>query len=369
MVVQIRSLLKCNSQTIIKKFYSCAPVAPVRQKRQSRYTNQQLQHSPSRRNTSSSRREIDQLGSWNFIDQESSIRRGTPIPILTKELVGKYSDRGRRPYQEDRYTISEPLPNLLALAIWDGHGGPEAAEWCANHFEKFFLHRINKQEKEGTESNLEEALKETLLDLDVGFCRHWQSNLVLRPSPGTTATVALIRGGYELVVGHIGDCIALLSRDQKPKKLTREHSPSDINERLRVEEAGGEVTADGQDTLRVQRRLNMTRSIGDVELKEYGVIALPDISRRSVKHGKDNFLAILSDGIVTALNLDEIVNIALSCDSPQAAASRIVDQAIYGGCEDNATALIMPFGRWKNQNNQIQESNFGRNLTLSPRFM
>ena len=367
MVVLIRSLLKCNSQqTIIKKFYSCAPVAPVRcQKRQSRYTNQQQQQ-----NSSSRRREIDQLGSWNFIDQESSIRRGTPIPILTKELVGKYSDRGRRPYQEDRYTISEPLPNLLALAIWDGHGGPEAAEWCANHFEKFFLHRISKQiEKEGTlEGNLEEALKETLLDLDVGFCRHWQSN-PSRPSPGTTATVALIRGGYELVVGHIGDCIALLSREQKPKKLTREHWPSDIAERLRVEEAGGEVTADGQDTLRVQRRLNMTRSIGDVELKEYGVIALPDISRRSVKHGKDNFLAILSDGIVTALNLEEIVNIALACDSPQAAASRIVDQAIYGGCEDNATALIMPFGRWKNQNNQIQESNFGRNLTLSPRFM
>ena len=195
------------------------------------------------------------------------------------------------------------------------------------------------------------------------------------------------------MVGHIGDCIALLSRDQKPKKLTREHWPSDINERLRVEEAGGEVTTDGQDTLRVQGRLNMTRSIGDIELKEYGVIACPDITRRSLKHGKDNFLAILSDGIgnvqlrvtlgnfcskiiltVTALNLDEIVNIALSCDSPQAAASRIVDQAIYGGCEDNATALIMPFGRtWKNGVNlsfgSSQESNFGRNLTLSPRFM
>ena len=72
--------------------------------------------------------------------------------------------------------------------------------------------------------------------------------------------------------------------------------------------------------------------------------------------------------------MDEIVNIALSCDSPQAAASRIVDQAIYGGCEDNATALIMPFGRtWKNGVNlsfgSSQESNFGRNLTLSPRFM
>ena len=360
MNVQIRSLLKkCNSYQTLK-FYSVhlptAPAATIRTK------NWHLSH----RNTGT-RREIDQLGTWNFIDQESSIKRGTPIPLLSKNYVGKYSDRGRRTYQEDRYTICEPLPNLLAIGIWDGHGGPEAADFCANHFEKFFLHKVSRQESPES-ANLEEALKDTLLDLDVGFRRHWNKSKV--PSPGTTATVALIRGGYELCIGHIGDSIALLSRDKKPKKLTRDHDPSDSQERLRIEEAGGEVIADAQDTLRVNGRLNMTRSIGDIELKEFGVIALPETSRRSLKHGKDNFLILLSDGVATALNFEEIVNIAHSCDSPQAAASRIVDQAIYGGCEDNATALIMPFGKWKNESDQSSgDQSFGRNLTLSPRFM
>ena len=72
-------------------------------------------------------------------------------------------------------------------------------------------------------------------------------------------------------------------------------------------------------------------------MKDFGVSALPDISRRSIKHGKDSFIALLSDGIFNSLTETEIVNIVLQSSSAPHAASRIVDQAIYGGCEDNAT--------------------------------
>ena len=49
---------------------------------------------------------------------------------------------------------------------------------------------------------MEGILRQTLLDLDAAFCRHWRLKNI--PAPGSTATVALIRGGYELVTGHIG---------------------------------------------------------------------------------------------------------------------------------------------------------------------
>ena len=49
---------------------------------------------------------------------------------------------------------------------------------------------------------MEEILRQTLMDLDAAFCRHWRPKKQL--APGSTATVALIRGGYELVTGHIG---------------------------------------------------------------------------------------------------------------------------------------------------------------------
>ena len=54
--------------------------------------------------------ELDQLGSWNTrinftLSEEQSIRRGTPIPILSSAQVGIYSDRGRRLYQVSSSTI------------------------------------------------------------------------------------------------------------------------------------------------------------------------------------------------------------------------------------------------------------------------
>ena len=57
---------------------------------------------------------------------------------------------------------------------------------------------------------MEGILRQTLLDLDAAFCRHWRTKTL--PAPGSTATVALIRGGYELVTGHIGRHLALQFR-------------------------------------------------------------------------------------------------------------------------------------------------------------
>ena len=301
-------------------------------------------HLPSR----PSKKGWDTFGTWDSnrvhfpLSEQESIRRGTPIPVLKIRDVGIHSDRGRRNYQEDRYTVGETLPNLLYLAIWDGHGGYDAAEFCANHFHKFFMHQMGKQESKKEASrddlDLEVVLTDTLLDLDSSFSKHCSFK---KTCPGTTATVVLIRGGYELVIGHIGDSVALMCRDGQAKKLTKDHHPSDPEEKARIEAAGGEIHSDNTDTLRVQGRLNMTRSIGDIDLKDFGLTATPDISRRSLKHGKDSFIALLSDGICSALTESEIVSIALGCESPQAAANRIVDQAIYGGCEDNATGKIV----------------------------
>jgi len=100
------------------------------------------------RKKSSRAHEIDQLGAWdtrsNFLlSEEQSSRRGTLIPVLNKTQVGICSDVGRRPYQEDRYAVCEPLPgDLLALAVFDGHGGADCSEFCAEHFERFLKHRL-----------------------------------------------------------------------------------------------------------------------------------------------------------------------------------------------------------------------------------
>lgn len=52
---------------------------------------------------------------------------------------------------------------------------------------------------------------------------------------GTTATVALLRDGIELVVGNVGDSRALLCRKGKARKLTDDHTPERKDEKQRYE--------------------------------------------------------------------------------------------------------------------------------------
>jgi len=314
------------------------------------------------RKKSSRAHEIDQLGAWdtrsNFpLSEEQSSRRGTLIPVLKKSQVGICSDVGRRKYQEDSYTVCEPLPgNLLALAVFDGHGGADCSQFCSENFERFLKHRLLLTRQKNDDSvvdadkeDLEEILRQTLLDLDAAFCRHWRPKKQL--APGSTATVALIRGGYELVTGHIGDSVAILCRGKEARRLT------------------GEIISDGKATLRVNGRLNMSRAIGDIELKPFGVVSTPDIARRNLKHGKDKFFALITDGIATALSDQEIIDCILDCGDVQHAASRLVDQALMYSCEDNATALILPLGSWGKPEEGSPNHSFslGRNIMSSAR--
>lgn len=94
---------------------------------------------------------------------------------------------------------------------------------------------------------------------------------------GTTATVCLLRNNIELVVGHVGDSRAVLCREGEAILLTKDHIPDVAEERKRVKEAGGHITENSLGIPHVNGRLAMTRSIGDVELKQYGVTAEPYI--------------------------------------------------------------------------------------------
>lgn len=50
---------------------------------------------------------------------------------------------------------------------------------------------------------------------------------------GTTATVALLRDGVQLVVGSAGDSRAMLCRRGQATKLSTDHTPDRKEERLR----------------------------------------------------------------------------------------------------------------------------------------
>lgn len=108
------------------------------------YTPSRRRHSNTRFDPDSSGRPTtwDSFGIWdNRIDEPillpPSIRYGKPIPKVSLSRVGCASLIGQRKGNEDRFQVSQITDNILYFAVFDGHGGPEAADFCEKYMEKF----------------------------------------------------------------------------------------------------------------------------------------------------------------------------------------------------------------------------------------
>ena len=316
-------------------------------------------------------KEFDTLGTWDTrlnvkIDESATLRTGHIVPQIDITMIGHASVQGRRTYQEDRYCVKQLKPDLLYLAVFDGHGGDICAEYCQEHLERHILHHLDR------EDDLQVVLEKSFYDINRSFERWYLSkkeHLSRSGSSGTTATAVLIHNNHKLYIGHCGDSRAILCRDNTARTLTKDHCPSDPEEAKRIKEAGGTVITDSIGRTMVNARLCMSRSIGDLELKKYGVTSKPDLRQMPIKHGKDQFLVLTSDGINWVMQDQEVVDTINRCEDAKEAATRLVDHALLYCTEDNATALIVPFGSWgKGEGTSGMFYSFGRQMSNSSRF-
>ncbi|XP_042240038.1 protein phosphatase 1K, mitochondrial-like [Homarus americanus] len=263
-----------------------------------------------------------------------------------------------------RYVIVELPNNILCCAVFDGHGGKECSEYCAQNLKNVLLEYL------AVHKDLEAVLHHTFLQLHSRYTQ-WTQDYNAGLKAGTTATVCLLRGGVELAVGHVGDSRAILFRSGVPRELTRDHCPSLIAEKDRITQSGGQVNVDNIGRHMVNETLSMSRSIGDIHLKPYGVIALPDTRTLRVKHGKDAFLLLISDGVNFVLRSEEACNVINQAEDPYRAAQLLTEQALSMSSEDNMTALVVPFGSWGKYTKSASmffSFGIGRDMNKSSRF-
>ncbi|KAL3853952.1 hypothetical protein ACJMK2_013246 [Sinanodonta woodiana] len=308
---------------------------------------------------------FDTLGSWNNrldmpILVDKSIEKGKLIPRIPLEVVGTASLIGRRKVNEDRWVVKQLTKDILYFGIFDGHGGLDVVDYTSQHMEEHLCFELTQT------NDLSKVLDHAFVNLNNVITRHlaYYNTGQDHSMMGTTATVCLLRNSIELVVGNVGDSRAVLSREGHAKRLSHDHEAQDINEAARIKEYGGTVVENSLGTLLVNGRLTMTRSIGDVELKQFGVLAHPYIRSIEVKHGKDSFLVLMTDGLSYVLSDQEICDIIISSSIPSEAASLVADQALQFGSEDNVTALIIPFGAWGKYRSTTRTIpySFGRNF-------
>ncbi|KAH9303188.1 hypothetical protein KI387_014771, partial [Taxus chinensis] len=146
--------------------------------------------------------------------------------------------------------------------------------------------------------------------------------------------------GQDLVIAHVGDSRAIMGTISPNGSLSAIQLTIDMKANLpeeaeRIKQCKGRVIA-LQDEPHVHRvwlpnekspGLAMTRAFGDFCLKEFGVIAIPEVAHRRLTN-RDQFIVLATDGVWDVLSNREVVNIVSSASTRAAAAKMVVESAV-----------------------------------------
>ena len=255
-------------------------------------------------------------------------------------------DQGARDYMEDRHTVVSSLnPRQFGLiAVFDGHGGAAAADYCSRALPPVVL---------GTLSDMQ-AGKHLRDDVPMAIARDFhavdtnmQRSGSVPQDMGTTACVVAIGGG-EVWAANTGDSRAIMRSRVGAVQLTRDHKPTREDEMRRITDAGGRITYAPNDTPRIMGTLNLSRSLGDWYMRPY-VIPTPEVSRCELMVG-DAYLLVASDGIWDVITDEDeiaIVDARLDDRAPKrrnpgiGALRELHDVARNRGSTDNVTAVLL----------------------------
>lgn len=294
-------------------------------------------------------------------------------------LNEKYSISLRRPPEmlasNEKPNLNLQAHNLDSEQISNNFGSPRS-EWISPAvFGQFFRLEV-----------LKESLSRTIHDIDATFSKEALSKNL---KSGSTANVVLAADGH-ILASNVGDSksflcsispnlpdsrgrIAELRRRRRRngivspiklaecgsgyyvKELTKDHHPDRNEERERVEAAGGFVS-DWTGVPRVNGQLAISRAIGDLSFKRYGVISTPEVTDWQLLTANDSYLVVATDGIFENLTTQDVCDLLwdkkqrerMNSDSTRAITSSlancIVKAAFESGSMDNLSAVVIPLG-------------------------
>ncbi|KAK7840654.1 putative protein phosphatase 2c 51 [Quercus suber] len=257
------------------------------------------------------------------------------------------------------------------MAVFDGHGGKEASEMASKLLlDYFYMHALFSSYKLLTQYKgvlpliddeithlkiLKEALLNTIQEIDFKFSQASRIYEAFQKKifSGSTATVALLVDG-KILIANVGDSKALLCTKKiqsgnmttslSVTKLTEDHHPDRDDERARIEAAGGSVVS-VWGVPRVNRILTLSRAIGDVYLKRFGVIAVPQVTGWQPLDANDRFLVVSSDGVFESLTPQDVCDLiydSSSCSPLSSLGDCIVNTAFEKGSMDNLSVIVVP---------------------------
>jgi len=145
---------------------------------------------------------------------ECTVRKKAKVERRTLSISSAAdASKGPRESMEDAHTVRD---DLNFYAVYDGHGGAEAAKILTE-----ILHEQIIQSEAFESGKIEDAIVEGFINADKHVLQESMDN---KWDSGTTAVVALIRG-TKLYIANCGDSEAVLGR-RKQKSIRGEAPPS-----------------------------------------------------------------------------------------------------------------------------------------------
>ncbi|XDG00552.1 hypothetical protein ABKA04_000167 [Annulohypoxylon sp. FPYF3050] len=351
----------------------------------------------------------------------------TPAPQLVPDSANK-SQKSQKSTSEEGDRRSESGSQEMVetdngyFAIFDGHAGTFAADWCGKK-----LHLILEETiRRNPNVPIPELLDQTFTNVDA------QLEALPLKNSGCTAAIAVLRwedrvpssssatgsqaiapaaaaatkaeaskakdGKSEnvgtnsvipesaharlksaavrqrvLYTANVGDARIVLCRAGKALRLSYDHKGNDENEGKRIANAGGLILNN-----RVNGVLAVTRALGDTYMKDL-VTGHPYTTETVIQPEVDEFIIIACDGVWDVCSDQDAVDLIRDEQNPITASKKLVDHSLARFSTDNLSCMIVRFDkaalleRQNNKENPIgvegDNTNVGGNVSEADRIV
>ena len=244
-----------------------------------------------------------------------------------------YQEDKNLKYRQSMEDIGVMLPDFIPekkfslFGIFDGHGGNDVVKYIKNRLPEIIKTNITKNNNyDSIENDLTSSFHKIDEELKFYDSEH----------TGSTATILLFQDNI-VYCANVGDSTAFIVYDNFIKKISIDHKCTDPKEEERILLSGGKITKN-----RVMGQLVLSRCLGDLYCKKYGVSNMPDISVNKLE-GNVKYVVVASDGVWDVVKENELLQLSKNRKNAEGFCKDLVKLAIDKDTKDNVSCIVISF--------------------------